>query len=85
MVIRPAEGTSALSTDGGLGWMTEIREGDVLLACGLLCSMYARNPSVCIEYPEAERRVCSRYMPLAGVRGVENFAHILQACLLNDR
>ena len=64
--------------------MPEIREGDLLLACGFLCSMYARNPSVCIEYPEAERRVCSRYIPLAGVRGVENFAHLLQERLRYD-
>ena len=77
-VIRPSAQTSALSTDGGLGRMPEIHEGDVLLACGLLCSMHADNPSLCIEYPVAEQKPYSRYIPMAGVRGVENFAHLLQ-------
>ena len=77
-VIRPSAQSSALSTDGGLGQMPEIQEGDVLLACGLLCSMYSENPSLCIEYPVAEQKPYSRYIPMAGVRGVENFAHLLQ-------
>jgi len=77
-VIRPSEQTSALSTDGGLGFMPEIHEGDILLACGLLCSMYPDNPSMCIEYPVAEQKPYSRYIPMAGVRGAENFAHLLQ-------
>ena len=77
-VIRPSAQTSALSTDGGLGFMPEIHEGDILMACGLLCSMYPENPSLCIEYPVAEQKPYSRYIPMAGVRGVENFAHLLQ-------
>lgn len=58
--------------------MPEIHEGDILMACGLLCSMYPENPSLCIEYPVAEQKPYSRYIPMAGVRGVENFAHLLQ-------
>lgn len=81
-VIRPSAQTPAFSTDGGLGAMPEIRDGDILLACGLLCAMYKRNPSLCIEYPAAEQRSYSRYIPLAGIRGVENFVFLFHDRML---
>lgn len=81
-VARPSAETPALSTDGGLGRMPEIREKDVLIASGILCAMYSKHPSMCIEYPVAEQKSYSRYIPLMGIRGVENFTFLLYDRLL---
>lgn len=81
-VARPSEGTSALSTDGCISEIHEIREQDVLLANGLICAMYGDHPSLCIEYPVVEQKPYSRYIPLMGIRGVENFAFLMHEQLL---
>lgn len=80
-VARPGAASSALSTDGGLGELAEIRFGDFILASGLLCSSYPRHASLCIEYPVAQQKFLSRYIPLMGIRGIENFAFLLHGRL----
>lgn len=71
-VSLPEAGSSALSTDGSVGFNEIIGKGDILMGCGILSGLYPENPAVCIEYPVTNQKQFGRYTPFCGIRGVLN-------------
>lgn len=83
-VSVPSPGTHALSVDGSLSYHSEIQKGDILLASGMLCSLYSNHPSLCIEYPVTNQKQFSAYAPHTGIRGIQNLLTLLHSLLLQN-
>lgn len=80
-VIFPEKCSPALSTDGSVGFSPSIEDGDILMGCGMLCSLYPTHPSVCIEYPVTDQKCFGRYKPFVGLRGVLNLMDLIYTFL----
>lgn len=80
-VTVPSGQSSALSTDGAIGYCPEIQANDLILGSGFLCSLYPRNPSLCIAYPVTSQKMFGQHSPFLGLYGVQNLVNQLY-CLL---
>lgn len=81
-VTHPHQTVSAVSTDGAVTRELAIAPDDILLASGLLCSLYRSNDSICLEDPVVRQRTFSRHLPLMGLWGAENFLTLFYPLLL---
>lgn len=85
VTVFPSPETSALSTDGSVGYNSQIQKGDILIACGMLGSLYPGHASLCIAHPVTTQKQFSAHIPHVGFRGVQNLLTALYELLQKDR
>lgn len=71
----PGKEEPALSTDGQVALLETIQPGDILLGCGILCSLYGDHHFLCMEDPMVNQRCFTHHVPYMGLRGA---MHLMQ-------